>query len=119
VTGTAQLPFGERTFDRFFNTSVFARPAKGDWGNAAKDIVRGPGINNWDISLFKNFALWSERKTLQFRCEMYNAFNHTQYSSVDTTARFDTAGNQVNARFGQVTATRSPRVVQFSLSFRF
>jgi hypothetical protein len=119
VTGKAQLPAGERAFDRWFDTSVFRRPAKGDWGNAPKDILRGPGTNNWDISIFKNFPVFSERRMLQFRGELYNAFNHTQYSGIDSTARFDTAGNQVNTRLGQVTSTRSPRVVQLAITFRF
>ena len=56
---------------------------------------------------------------IQFRAELYNAFNHTQYSGVNTAARFDTAGRQTNAQFGQVTSTRSPRVIQFALTFRF
>ena len=61
----------------------------------------------------------SEKRILQFRGELYDAFNHTQYSSVDTGARFDTTGKQVNTRFGQVTATRLPRVIQLALTFRF
>ena len=40
--------FGERTFDRWFDTKVFARPPKGNAGNAPKDVFRGPGTNNWD-----------------------------------------------------------------------
>ena len=56
---------------------------------------------------------------IQFRWEMYNAFNHTQFSSFDTSARFDPAGNQVNTRFGEYTAARSPRIMQFSLRFMF
>ena len=56
---------------------------------------------------------------MQLRWEMYNAFNHTQFSGVDTTARFDPQGNQVNSRFGQVTSTRQPRVMQASLRFSF
>ena len=50
---------------------------------------------------------------------MYNAFNHTQFVTVDNTARFDAQGNQVNARFGQVITTRTPRVMQASLRFTF
>jgi hypothetical protein len=46
---------------------------------------------------------------------MYNAFNHTQFAGVDTTARFDPQGRQVNTRLGQVTSTRTPRVIQLSL----
>ena len=56
---------------------------------------------------------------LQLRAELYNTFNHTQYSGVNTAARFDTSGNQTNAQLGQVTATRSPRVVQLALTLRF
>lgn len=119
VTGKAQLPHGQRTFYRWFDTSVFRRPAQGDWGNAPKDVIRLPGVNNWDISLFKKIPLKQEGRFFQLRWEMYNAFNHTQFSGVDTTARFDPAGNQVNARFGQVTSTRSPRVMQISLRFVF
>ena len=50
---------------------------------------------------------------------MYNAFNHTQWSGVDSTARFDAAGNRVNAQFGQVTSARDARVIQMSLRFSF
>jgi hypothetical protein len=119
VTGKAQLPFGERRFERFFDPAVFARPTRGDPGNAPRDVFRGPGHHNWDLSLVKNIPVFSEKRMLQFRSEMYNAFNHTQYSGVDSTARFDAQGAQVNARFGQVTGTRSARVMQMSLRFTF
>jgi hypothetical protein len=119
VTGKAILPRGERTFERWFDTSVFARPARGDWGNAPKDVIRLPGTNNWDISLFKNIPLGAETRILQFRSEFYNIFNHTQFSGVDSAARFDPAGRQVNARFGQLISAREARVIQFALTFRF
>lgn len=119
VTGKAQLPFSERQFLRFFDPTVFARPPKGSAGNAPKDVFRGPGIANWDISVFKNFPLFRESRYLQFRAEAYNALNHTQFAGVNTTARFDAAGNQVNTQFGQVTSTRQPRIMQLSLSIRF
>jgi len=119
VTGKAQLPHGERTFGRWFQTGVFARPPRGDPGDAPKDVFRGPGHNNWDLALVKNIPVYGESRYFQFRWEMYNTFNHTQYSGVDSTARFDPQGNQVNARFGQVTGTRSARVMQASLRFTF
>ncbi|MEK7750676.1 MAG: TonB-dependent receptor [Acidobacteriota bacterium] len=119
VVAAPQLPRGERSFDRWFNTAAFARPARGTFGNAAATSFRGPGINNWDATLMKNFPLKSETRFLRLRCELYNTFNHTQFSGVDSTARFDPAGNQVNARFGQVTSTRSPRIIQFSLGLYF
>lgn len=119
VNGKAQNDFGNRTFSQFFNTSVFARPAKGDSGNAPKDVFRQPGQSNFDISFFKVIPLGSEKRSLQLRWEMYNAFNHTQFNSVDTTARFDAAGTQVNTRFGEVIGARNPRRMQASLRFRF
>ena len=119
VTEKAQLAHGDRTFLRWFDPTVFARPAKGDFGNAPKDVFRGPGANNWDVSLFKNIPLKAEVRYFQFRWEVYNLFNHTQFQGVDTGARFDAAGKQVNTQFGQITATRAPRVMQFSLSFKF
>ncbi len=113
------LPRGQRNFNRWFNTQAFARPPRGNFGNAAPSVFRGPGINNWDLTVMKNFPLGSEQRFFRLRCELYNAFNHTQFAGVDSTARFDPAGNQVNARFGQVTSTRTPRVIQLSLALYF
>jgi hypothetical protein len=105
-----------RTFYEYFNTAAFARPALGTLGNASSVVARG--INNWNISLFKNISL-RERLDIQFRAEAYNVFNHPQFSNVNTTPKFDAAGNQVNKQFGQVTAARDPRIMQFALRLRF
>ncbi len=118
VTGNPVLPKSQRTFNRFFRTDVFQPPAVGTWGNSAKTLFRGPGTNNWDISVFKNFAV-REGMRFQFRCEAYNAFNHTQFSGVNASARFDAAGNQVNSIFGQMTGARSARLLQLALRFLF
>ncbi len=119
IKGNPLLARGQRSFERWFNPAMFARPAVNDAGNSPKDVFRLPGINNWDISLFKNFPFKSEKHQIQFRTELYNAFNHTQFSAVDSQARFDPAGNQTNARMGQVTGARSARVIQFALAYRF
>ena len=113
------LPRGQRSFYRWFNTLAFGRPPVGSFGNAAATVFRGPGINNWDLTINKNIPVRSESRFIRVRCELYNAFNHTQYADVDNVARFDPAGNQVNARFGQVVSTRPPRVIQLSASFYF
>lgn len=113
------LPKSERTWNRNFNTDAFGPPAVGTFGNAPKDVIRGPGINNWDISAFKNFHVPWEKIKLQFRGEFYNAFNHTQYSAVDTSARFDRLGNQINTGFGQFTSARQPRRIQLALRATF
>ncbi len=107
------------TFSQWFNTTAFCRPKANDPGNAGKYDIRSPGVNNWDLALAKNFPIRSEKRYLSLRWEAYNAFNHTQYAGLGTTARFDPAGNQTNALFGTVTSTRTPRVMQGSLRFTF
>jgi hypothetical protein len=78
-----------------------------------------PGQNNWDLTVLKRFTLWSDQRRLEFRAEFYNAFNHTQYSAVDNNPVFDETGKQINGQFGQVVATRFPRVIQLSARFEF
>jgi hypothetical protein len=118
VTANPVLPKSERTFYRNFRTEVFAMPAVGTIGNAAKTVIRGPGVNNFDITVLKNFPVREPFK-LQFRCELYNAFNHTQFSNLDATARFDAQGRQVNANFGSFSAAAAPRYIQFALRASF
>ncbi len=113
------LPKSERTFARNFRTDAFARPASRDFGNCGIRPLRGPGINNWDVSLSKRVPLYGERRYVQFRAEFFNAFNHTQFSSMDTTARFDPAGSQVNTNFGAFNGARDPRRIQLSFRLMF
>ncbi len=114
VVGNPVLPASERTFYRNFRTEAFALPAVGTFGNAARSVIRGPGFENFDISIFKNFPI-HDKVRLQFRSEFYNALNHTQFDALDTTARFDNAGRQVNTRFGQFISARDPRQIQLAL----
>jgi hypothetical protein len=119
VTGNAIIPKSDRTLLHYFDTSVFAIPAIGTAGNAPRDVVRGPGTNNFDMTLFKNFPI-RDRVNVQLRFEAFNAFNHTQFSGMNTTAQFNPAtGQQVNAAFGTLTAARGARVGQASLRVRF
>jgi hypothetical protein len=115
--------------------AAFARPTgRGDIGNAARYVFRGPGINNWNLSLFKNFPLdKSNRRRVQFRVEAYNLLNHTQFGpapgvtvnsgtggqGIDNTLRYDAAGNQVNANFGKATSARAARILQGSIRLSF
>jgi hypothetical protein len=118
VIGDPILPRGERSFDSWFNTDAFAAPGVGDFGNAPRDVFRGPGINNSDFALLKSFPLGGDFR-FQFRWEVYNLFNHTQWSGVDNNARFDADGRQVNGQFGQVVSARDARQMQFSLRVEF
>jgi len=119
ITGNPQLPYGTRNGNEFFNTSVFALPALGYIGNAPRDVFRGPGQNQWDLSAFKNFIV-RERTSLQLRTEFFNAFNHSQWSTINTAAKFNnTTGAQINTLFGTATADRGPRVIQVALRLNF
>jgi hypothetical protein len=91
------------------------------FGNAPRDVFRGPGTNNWDISLFKNFQLGSnEQRSLQFRWETYNTFNQTQYTGVSTGASFDYfTGAQTNASLGQYTSAGPARKMVLALKLKF
>jgi hypothetical protein len=128
LVGDPNLPKGDRTFLRYFNTSVLQAPTKANngIGNAPKDPIRGPGTNNWDISLFKTFNLAPEgRVRLQYRLELYNAFNHTQFTGVDTAARFDLSKQpgdpayQVNGTLGQFTTAANARRIVMGLKLNF
>jgi len=118
VTGNPQLAYGDRNGNQFFNTSVFAPPPLGYIGSAGRVVFRGPGQNQWDLAAFKDFAI-RERTKVQLRGEFYNAFNHTQWSSIDTTARFDASGKQINGTFGQATGDRGGRVIQLAVRVTF
>ncbi|MDZ7638364.1 MAG: carboxypeptidase regulatory-like domain-containing protein [Bryobacterales bacterium] len=101
---------GGGTSNAWFNTAAFAVPAAGTFGNLGRNAITGPGTNNWDVSLQKNFR-FQESKNLEFRLEMYNAPNHFSYFGVATTVG---ANN-----FGQVTSANDPRTLQFGLRFEF
>ena len=119
VTGNPVLSSSEQTFSQAFRTSVFQMPAVGTLGTLSKTLITGPGINNFDVSIFKNIPLYKERARAQLRGEYYNFFNHTQFSSFDNTARFAANGSQVNAQFGQYTTARDPRVMQLAVRVEF
>jgi outer membrane receptor protein involved in Fe transport len=80
------------------------------YGNLGRNKLRGPGINNWDISVTKTTQI-TEHKQIEFRAEFFNAFNHTQFFRVDYDGGSPT--------FGQVLNDRGPRLIQFGLKFYF
>jgi hypothetical protein len=112
LSGNPNLPKGDRTVYRHFNTDVVQPPSKADFGmgTAAKDLIRGPGTNVFDFSVYKNIPFSSnEQRRLQLRFEFYNLFNHASFQGVDTGGRFDAQGKQVNATFGAYTSTLDAR----------
>ena len=103
----------------WFNTAAFAAPAapwtaagvgSTGFGGANKDAAVGPGLFNWNLSLYKNIPI-HEDIHMQFRAEYYNIWNHTEFNAVDTGSN--------DGNFGQVTSTYDPRVLQLGLKFLF
>ena len=82
------------------------------YGNAPRNPIRGPGLNNWDFVLYKDTAI-TESMKVQLRLETYNIFNHTQFdpNAITTDASSGT--------FGQISAARNPRFMQIAAKFYF
>ena len=134
LTCNPNLSRGDRTILTYINTSCVAPAPKGSIGNdSGVNSVRGPGLNNSDISLFKKFKYGEDpQHYIQIRLEAYNAFNHTNWATMNSTAQFNpTTGALVNASptirdgFGALTAVRatglpgSPRIIQLAAKFYF
>ena len=101
---------GGGTVEQWFNKAAFAQPALGEFGNSGRSILRGPGQNRLDFSLFKNFEL-PKNATLQLRVEAFNAFNHPQFLNVSQ--------NLTAANFGVVTSARDGRIIQLGAKLIF
>jgi hypothetical protein len=97
-----------KSAQHWFNTAAFKQPAAGFLGTSGRSILRAPGINNWDIGFFKNFA-FGERVSLQFRVETFNTWNHTQLSVP--------VRSVADPNFGQIFTARAARENQLGLKF--
>jgi hypothetical protein len=97
--------------EQCFNIADFRVPALYTIGNGGRNILRGPGINNWDLAIFKNFR-FTERFYLQFRAEAFNAFNHTQLNNPNTNIELPTQG-------GRIFSAKDPRIGQMALKLYF
>jgi hypothetical protein len=88
---------------QYFNGNAFSIPTSGTWGNLGHNGLRGPGRDNWDMSVFKSFA-FTEKSRLELRLETFNTWNHTQFQNVDTSKN--------DKRFGQFTSAYGARILQ-------
>jgi hypothetical protein len=113
VTGDWRLS-PDRPFDEqraaYFNTAVFRPAAIGSFGNSARNLVTGPGGWNLDLGVFKSTRV-TERWELQFRWELFNAFNHPNLGGPVVSI--------ASAAFGQINTVTGPRIMQFGLKVRF
>jgi hypothetical protein len=95
---------------QWFDTSCFVAPLSGYYGNSARNVLYGPGTHNWDIGIQKFFPIHEELR-LEFRGEMFNAFNHAQFNAPNSSV--------VGSTFGLINSARVPRLVQFAMRMLF
>lgn len=104
--GVDSPAYDAAAFDWPLNTARHP-PQRQRYGNAAFNILRGNGINNWDLALHKHFVI-REGMRLQLRWEAFNAFNHPSFASPN--------GDPQSPQFGRTFATQlDPRIQQFGL----
>lgn len=108
VIGTGRVD--ECRPEQCFNVADFRVPAQYTIGNSGRNILRGPGVNNWDMAVFKNFN-FTETVFLQFRAEAFNAFNHTQLNNPNN--------NIEVPQGGRVFSAKDPRIGQVALKLYF
>ena len=99
-----------RSPEQWFSTSAFAFAPPGQFGNAGRNILDGPGYQNVNVSLLKDTHL-SETLNLQLRAEFFNLFNHPNFNLPDNFLGSPT--------FGRITSARDPRHVQFGVKLLF
>jgi hypothetical protein len=117
---------------QYLNPAAFALPGVGQFGSLGRGAIRSPGIANVDFSINKNWRV-RERFGVQFRAEMFNAFNHVNFTGVNGGLSFNntaasptdpcngtvSACGRAASNFGLLTGNRGPREIQFGLKLTF
>ena len=100
-----------KTVQAWFNTGCFAAPPAYTFGDSGVGHVRGPGINNWDLSVAKDTVI-RESMRLRFEADFFNTFNNPHFSNPNTTFG--------NSNFGTISSDRlPPRLIQLGAKFSF
>jgi hypothetical protein len=110
LNGKLQIQDPKKNGGFYLNPDQWSDPTLGSFATTPRSICCGPGENQWDITVAKKIAV-SESKYFQFRADIFNLFNKTEFVNPD--------GNFSNTTFGQVLQARDPRLVQFALKFYF
>jgi len=111
ASGTPFLGRGQRTVTQWFNPSVYSEPTLGTFSPVARNILSGPGWNQFDMTFMKYFQL-AEKVRFELRAEAYNFFNHTQFAGVGTVYT-------TPSTFGRVTSARDPRSMMLGARLQF
>ncbi|MCP9495423.1 MAG: TonB-dependent receptor [Pyrinomonadaceae bacterium MAG19_C2-C3] len=113
IIGNLVVPSGQRTPDNYLDRNAVAIPTDRSqpFGNAGRNIVRGPAFFQTDLGIQKQFPLFNETTRLEFRAEAFNLFNHTNFAAPDT--------NVSNSTFGALRTAFPARELQFALKLYF
>jgi outer membrane receptor protein involved in Fe transport len=103
---------GERTIDRWFDTTAYAVPTPARLGTCGRNTLRGPNLTNFDMAVARTFPLFSEGRNLEFRWEVFNMFNTPQFGLPERNLSSTSAG-RISSLAGD------PRVMQFALKLNF
>jgi Carboxypeptidase regulatory-like domain len=117
------VPIYLHTADKtqYLNPAAFTAPPPGQFSTLKRGTIRQPGLFNVDFSVAKNWKV-HERYGIQFRAEMFNLFNRTNFNGFDAglAGRFDGSNFVVgNSNFGKLNSNRGPRNIQFGIKFNF
>jgi hypothetical protein len=109
---------GPKTTVMWFTTSCFSQPAALTYGTAGRDTVIGPGLDDFDASIQKEFPVREDMR-LQFRVDIFDFFNHPNLSAPIGSGRTFQAPTAVPFTLGTITSAQDPRDMQFSLRLAF
>jgi hypothetical protein len=100
---------------QWFNTQAFAMNALGTFGDSQRNLLLGPGLANFDVSLIRSFPIRkgpsAESQAIQFRAEFFNAFNHPNFGLPNSSV--------ASSSFGRITTVADPRIMQLALKFQY
>ena len=115
-------PLYTRSYTQYFDPTLFSRPADNTTGNTSRNEFRGPGIANWNISVYKTVS-FNERTRLQLRLDTFNTFNHTQFvglfNSINVPNPSQVVDGSNRSNTGGVSSTFDARNLQVAAKFFF
>ena len=117
VPGVNPYP-AQQTPNQWLNIAAFAAPARGTWGNIARNTLRGPGLFQIDLALQKRFAI-SGHRTFEFRWEAFNVFNRMNLANPSTNISSAASFGRITGPLNRGYGTGTARQMQFMLRVNF
>lgn len=114
---SGELPSDQRSIDRWFDASAFVGPGQYTFGNSGRNILRGPGTKQIDLSLFKSFV-FAEKSRVEFRAEAFNALNTPQFTNPNASIGF-TGVARITSAGNPTVYQRTSRQIQLALKLYF